>query len=217
VTERRDPERSRARGPVRQPPLAGDPAPAQDTVRDLQRQAGNKAVADLLSHKSVQAESASAAIRLRDSLRAGRSSVQREFGLAVQRIDKSDLKQPGRLLKSGTQGNDVAMLQQLLGINADGIFGGQTRARVIEFQQASGLAADGMVGPMTWSALVSATASTGKLPETIDKLPPETIDKLPPETTDKIPSESTEKIPSESTDKQFESTDKQFESTDKLA
>jgi peptidoglycan hydrolase-like protein with peptidoglycan-binding domain len=205
-------------------------APAEDALRDLQRQAGNKAVADLLSQQPAQREPSSPGIRLRDALRANRTPVQREFGLALQRIGKDDLKQPGRLLRRGDQGSDVATVQQLLGVNADGIFGRQTRAKVVDFQRSAGLAADGIVGPLTWSALTSATASTGKLPATIDKiasstgkLPPETTEKLPPETTDKMASstdklapDTTEKLAPESIDKMASSTDKIPSSTDKL-
>jgi peptidoglycan hydrolase-like protein with peptidoglycan-binding domain len=191
-------------------------APAEDALRDLQRQAGNKAVADLLSQQPAQREPSSPGIRLRDALRADRQPVQREFGLALQRIGKDEFKQPGRLLRRGDQGSDVATVQQLLGVNADGIFGRQTRAKVVDFQRSAGLAADGIVGPLTWSALTSATASTGKLPASIDKIASST-DKLPPETTEKIAPESTEKIAPESTEKIApESTEKMASSTDKL-
>jgi peptidoglycan hydrolase-like protein with peptidoglycan-binding domain len=217
VTERRDRDGAPARARVHQPPLSGDPAPAADSLRDLQRQAGNKAVANLLGQAPVQTEAATRAIRLRDSLRSGQAPVQREFGLSVQRIDKATLKEPGRLLKRGLRGDDVAMVQQLLGVDADGIFGRRTRARVIEFQLTSGLVPDGIVGPLTFSALASATATTGKLAPTTDKLGAATADKIPSGSTDKIPSGSTDKFPSESTDKLgAASTDKEFGSTDKL-
>jgi len=35
----------------------------------------------------------------------------------------------------------------------DGIFGAETKAKVIEFQQFSGLTPDGIVGPLTWAKL----------------------------------------------------------------
>jgi hypothetical protein len=58
------------------------------------------------------------------------------------------------VLKIGQQGDDVRILQTLLGIkNPDGIFGAATRDAVITFQRKNGLVADGTVGPMTWSAL----------------------------------------------------------------
>jgi hypothetical protein len=213
MTERRESDAQRQRAGPRSAEKA-DPA-SDASVFDLQRQAGNKAVADLLSRQPLQKEPASPGIRLRDALRADRTAVQREFGLALQRMGKDDLKQPGRLLRRGDRGSDVATVQQLLGVDADGIFGRLTRAKVLEFQSSAGLAADGIVGPLTWSALTSATASTGKLPATIDKiasstekLAPDTTEKLAPDTTDKIAS-STDKLPPDTTEKLApQSTDK---------
>lgn len=56
-------------------------------------------------------------------------------------------------IKNGSKGNDVVILQQLLGITADGIFGPKTEAAVKEFQNKNNLDVDGIVGPKTWSAL----------------------------------------------------------------
>jgi peptidoglycan hydrolase-like protein with peptidoglycan-binding domain len=63
------------------------------------------------------------------------------------------------LFRQGDQGPEVRALQHLLkfkglDVDADGIFGGQTRNAVVAFQTQSGLAADGIVGPLTWSALI---------------------------------------------------------------
>lgn len=57
------------------------------------------------------------------------------------------------VLKTGYRGDDVALLQTLLNIKADGIFGVKTRQSVIEFQKLHGLRADGIVGPLTWEKL----------------------------------------------------------------
>ncbi len=65
------------------------------------------------------------------------------------------------LLKTGARGDAVRTLQVTLNrwypnlprLAEDGIFGAQTRARVIYFQQRAGLAVDGIVGPHTWSGL----------------------------------------------------------------
>ncbi len=62
------------------------------------------------------------------------------------------------MLREGDSGAAVTKLQQLLnakGINIaiDGIFGGATRAAVVQFQKQSGIATDGIVGPQTWQAL----------------------------------------------------------------
>lgn len=69
---------------------------------------------------------------------------------------------PGRpLLKSGSRGEAVRTLQVTLNrwypklprLAEDGIFGQQTRDRVMHFQNRAGLAVDGIVGPKTWAGL----------------------------------------------------------------
>lgn len=54
-------------------------------------------------------------------------------------------------------GNEVRMLQKLLGIADDGIFGPQTEAAVKQWQQSHGLVPDGVVGPLTWSKMQPPT------------------------------------------------------------
>jgi hypothetical protein len=62
-------------------------------------------------------------------------------------------------LRKGSSGNDVALLQQRLGLSpADGAFGPMTDAAVRRFQGAHGLATDGVVGPQTWGALLGQSA-----------------------------------------------------------
>lgn len=61
-------------------------------------------------------------------------------------------------LHMGARSSAVETMQGLLAqhgqaINADGIFGPQTRQAVIAFQQANGLRPDGVVGSQTWAAL----------------------------------------------------------------
>jgi len=51
------------------------------------------------------------------------------------------------------RGSDVAEVQTILGIGADGRFGPQTLLAVEAFQSAHGLHVDGIVGPNTWAAL----------------------------------------------------------------
>ncbi|WP_243124848.1 N-acetylmuramoyl-L-alanine amidase [Clostridium cuniculi] len=57
-------------------------------------------------------------------------------------------------LKKGASGNITKLLQERLGVTADGIFGGNTRAAVIGFQNTHGLSADGIVGKNTWRKLL---------------------------------------------------------------
>ncbi|MFD5160377.1 peptidoglycan-binding protein [Streptomyces hawaiiensis] len=73
-----------------------------------------------------------------------------------------ELPSPGvswPILQSGSKGADVRSAQQLLAargytLEADGIFGPNTRSAVIQFQKSQSLAADGVIGPNTWSKLI---------------------------------------------------------------
>jgi murein L,D-transpeptidase YcbB/YkuD len=61
-------------------------------------------------------------------------------------------------LRRGSKGADVRILQQRLGITADGDFGPKTEAAVRAYQARNGLVADGVVGPKTWAALMAKAA-----------------------------------------------------------
>ena len=59
-----------------------------------------------------------------------------------------------RTLMKGCKGDDVTLLQRLLHIEADGVFGQMTHNAVVAFQRSHGLVpVDGVVGPKTWAAL----------------------------------------------------------------
>ncbi|MEH7614034.1 peptidoglycan-binding domain-containing protein [Gottfriedia acidiceleris] len=60
---------------------------------------------------------------------------------------------PGTILKSGSKGNSVKLVQKELGITEDGIFGPITDRAVRNFQKKNGLTVDGKVGPKTWAKL----------------------------------------------------------------
>ena len=57
-------------------------------------------------------------------------------------------------IKIGSRGEDVKKLQQILGINADGVFGPATEIKVKAWQKSKGLVADGIVGPKSWELLL---------------------------------------------------------------
>jgi peptidoglycan hydrolase-like protein with peptidoglycan-binding domain len=58
-------------------------------------------------------------------------------------------------ISSESQGRQVELLQEALGIAADGVYGPETEAAERSFQDAHGLTADGIVGPATLGALRS--------------------------------------------------------------
>src|SRR6056300_1818545 len=71
------------------------------------------------------------------------------------------------LIKVGSKGNEVKLLQQFLEIGADGIFGKGTEKSVKEFQKINGLVADGIVGPSTWDCMgLASTDDSEKTFET---------------------------------------------------
>lgn len=57
------------------------------------------------------------------------------------------------ILKLGSKGKEVELLQEYLKITVDGDFGPATEKAVKEFQKDRGLTVDGIVGPKTWSVL----------------------------------------------------------------
>lgn len=59
------------------------------------------------------------------------------------------------MLKKGSRGNDVKILQKILHLQQDGIFGLLTEEAVKEFQKENGLEPDGIVGDITWSKLIN--------------------------------------------------------------
>ena len=57
------------------------------------------------------------------------------------------------ILRKGSKGRNVLMLQEFLGIHADGDFGKQTDKAVRIWQKNNNLKVDGIVGPNTWDAM----------------------------------------------------------------
>ncbi len=84
-------------------------------------------------------------------------AVAGEFGAQPARVESS-------LVTLGDRGPEVEELQHrlnfavVLDITADGVFGRETRAAVMEFQRQAGLTVDGVVGPKTKKALEAATS-----------------------------------------------------------
>jgi hypothetical protein len=66
------------------------------------------------------------------------------------------------ILKQGSKGNDVKLLQSYLKITADGDFGPGTDKAVKAWQKSKGLTVDGIVGPKTWDAMGLATTDVSE-------------------------------------------------------
>lgn len=68
-------------------------------------------------------------------------------------VRKETGKASKRVLRIGSEGTDVKVLQTALGIKVDGVFGTNTEKAVIALQKKHGLKADGVVGDKTWSVM----------------------------------------------------------------
>lgn len=77
--------------------------------------------------------------------------------LAVGNLAHATLSGTGNfpVLRRGSTGTNVKVLQAVVNVTVDGSFGPATETAVINFQRSAGLAADGIVGPNTWGALLS--------------------------------------------------------------
>ncbi|NCV23783.1 MAG: peptidoglycan-binding protein [Proteobacteria bacterium] len=58
------------------------------------------------------------------------------------------------VLRKGSKGEGVKIMQEALGISADGDFGPGTERALKEWQAANGLVADGIAGPATFAKLL---------------------------------------------------------------
>lgn len=58
------------------------------------------------------------------------------------------------VLRQGSRGTAVRVVQGVAASGVDGVFGPNTRAKVVAFQRSKGLGADGIVGKNTWAAML---------------------------------------------------------------
>lgn len=63
------------------------------------------------------------------------------------------------IIRRGSRGETVRMVQRILHLVDDGIFGAITQEAVIAFQESAGLTADGIVGAATMAALMKRKAA----------------------------------------------------------
>lgn len=57
------------------------------------------------------------------------------------------------MLRKGLIGEPVRILQEKLGVNADGVFGNATDAALRQYQESNGLKVDGIAGPDTFTSM----------------------------------------------------------------
>lgn len=66
------------------------------------------------------------------------------------------------ILKIGSKGNQVKLLQEYLGLTADGVFGRNTHNTVMKWQAVKNLLIDGIVGPNTWDEMGLTTTDNSE-------------------------------------------------------
>lgn len=66
------------------------------------------------------------------------------------------------VLKKGSKGKEVKLLQEFLGLTADGVFGPKTERMVKDWQRRHGLVSDGIVGPKTWDEMGLASTDNAE-------------------------------------------------------
>ena len=59
-----------------------------------------------------------------------------------------------KTIKKGSKGDEVKVLQLVLGVTSDGIFGAKTQSALKTWQKKNGLSADGVAGAKTWAKVV---------------------------------------------------------------
>lgn len=74
-------------------------------------------------------------------------------------------------VRRGMRGAAVKDLQQLLGLEADGIFGADTEAKVRAWQRAHDLVGDGIVGPRSWDLLDHEAPGKAPVPASLPAPP----------------------------------------------
>jgi hypothetical protein len=60
---------------------------------------------------------------------------------------------PGQSIRQGSKGDNVRLVQQVVGAHVDGDFGPKTHLAVVGWQGRKALLPDGIVGPKTWAKM----------------------------------------------------------------
>ncbi len=86
----------------------------------------------------------------RTRIRGGRLAALALALIALLALAPLAQAAPPRPLKKGSHNGYVKVVQRVVGVSVDGVFGKGTRRAVVRFQRRHGLTADGIVGPATW-------------------------------------------------------------------
>jgi peptidoglycan hydrolase-like protein with peptidoglycan-binding domain len=89
------------------------------------------------------------------ALTAGPAAGLAAGGTAVANAEPTTTTEHTVTISSESQGRQVEMVQEALGIGVDGVYGPETEEAVRSFQASKGLTVDGIVGPQTIAALRS--------------------------------------------------------------
>lgn len=73
---------------------------------------------------------------------------------SLELINKVDILSKAPTVKYGARGSITKIIQEILLINNDGIFGNETRNVVVDFQKKNNINIDGIVGCNTWKCLI---------------------------------------------------------------
>ena len=74
--------------------------------------------------------------------------------VSIDESDEDEISDDIGILRKGSRGDGVKIMQEALGIGADGIFGPGTERALKTWQKENGLTADGIAGPATFSKLL---------------------------------------------------------------
>lgn len=92
---------------------------------------------------------------IRKTSKAIANGIADYFGVDLKTKPAKIKKTTYPAIKLGSSGKAVEVLQELLGIKVDGVFGPKTDAAVREFQRKHKLQVDGIVGKKTWKAVLN--------------------------------------------------------------
>lgn len=74
----------------------------------------------------------------------------------LELINKIEVLSKAPIVQYGARGSITKIIQEILSINNDGVFGNETRNVVVDFQKEKNINIDGIVGYNTWKCLIDS-------------------------------------------------------------